>query len=84
LSSSNQENYHEFSEETSMRKIVEENEDLKRQIIFLQQQVQEKEHRTRVLEKLLVADTKIFDSSGKCRKSVNSATQVCVHLSDII
>ena len=75
--------YDDSSKENSIRKIVEENEDLKRQIIFLQQQVQEKEHRTRVLEKILMADTKMFRNSVKCRKSVNSATQVYLNLSDI-
>ena len=71
-----QENYQVSYKESSMRKIVEENEDLKQQIIFLQKQVQEKEHRTRVMEKLLVANTKMCSSTPKSRKSFNSATQV--------
>ena len=75
-----QENYHDSSKENSIRKIVEENEELKRQLILLKQQIQEKEHQTRVLEKLLVADTKISSRTQKDRKSVNSATQVYMYI----
>ena len=64
--------------DTAIRKTIEENEDLKRQIIFLQQQLEEKDRRTKVLENILLAEGKIFSSSANVGKSdaVNTASQV--------
>ena len=74
----NQPNFHGPSIENGMSKTVEENEDLKRQIIFLQQQLKEKDHRAKVLEKLMTGKKTMLSSSAEWRKNVlvNSATQV--------
>ena len=73
------ENYCEsVTDMDAIRKTVEENEDLKRQIILLQQQLEEKDRRTKVLENILVAEGKLFSSSADGGKYdvVNTATQV--------
>ena len=58
--------------DTAIRKTVEDNEDLNRKIILLQQQLEDKERRIKVLEgKFLSNSTK-----GKESELVNSATQV--------
>jgi len=76
----NQENYSDSVKDitdTAMRKTVEENEDLKRKIVLLQQQLEEKERRTRVLEKLLVGEGKLSNNSDRGEKAdlANTATQ---------
>jgi len=69
--------FQESSQRNGMSKTVEENEDLKRQIIFLQQQLQEKDHRAKVLEKLVTGKKTLLNSSTEWRQNVlvNSATQ---------
>merc|ERR1719206_1366202 len=68
---------HEALKESEMDKTVEENEDLRRQIVFLEEQVKEKEHSIKLLEELLNKDKKATSCSGHSRKyfPVNSSTQ---------
>ena len=76
----NQENYSDSVRDitdAAIRKTVEENEDLKRQIILLQQQLLEKDRRMKVLENLLLGEGKVVCHTAKDGKSVlNTATQV--------
>lgn len=62
----------------AIRQTVEENEDLKRQNILLEQQLEEKERRIKALERLLLTEEKSQFSLTNGRKSfsVNTATQV--------
>ena len=61
----------------AVRQTVEENEDLKRQNILLEQQLEEKERRIRVLERLLLSEGKSYRSISDGKTfSVNTATQV--------
>ena len=55
--------------------VVEENEDLKRQIILLEQKLNAAERQIKSLEKLLVGDEKQI-STARNAKHVNTATQV--------
>ena len=68
----------EALKESEMDKTVEENEDLRRQIVFLEEQVKEKEHSIKLLEELLNKDKKATSCSRYSRKffPVNSSTQV--------
>ena len=61
----------------AVRQTIEENQDLKRQNILLEQQLEEKERRIKVLERLLLSEGKSYRSvlEGK-RSAVNTATQV--------
>merc|ERR1719282_1724455 len=61
----------------AIRQTVEENEDLKRQNILLEQQLEEKERRIKALERLLLTEEKSQFSWTNGRKSfsVNTATQ---------
>jgi len=63
--------------DSAVRKTVEENQDLRRQVVFLQQTVDERDRRIRALESLLVSDransTSVSNSSSNA--SVNTATQ---------
>lgn len=61
----------------AIRQTLEENEDLKRQNILLEQQLGEKERRIKALEKILLTDEKSF-GFNKDRKFmvVNTASQV--------
>ena len=61
-----------------MRKTVQENEDLKRKVILLQQQLLEKDRRSKVLENLLLGEGKVFGNLVREENSVfvNTATQV--------
>ena len=65
-------------DDNAIIKTIEDNEDLKRKVILLQQQLEEKERRIRMLKSLLVEKGKIYKSSTKHQKCklVNSATQV--------
>ena len=69
---------HETLKESEIDKSVEENEDLRRQIIFLEEQVKEKEHCIKILEESLNKDVKSTSCSRDSRKYfvVNSTTQV--------
>ena len=61
----------------AVRQTVEENEDLKRQNILLEQQLEEKERRIKVLERLLLSEGKTYRSISDGKKfPVNTATQV--------
>jgi len=68
---------HEALKESEMDKTVEENEDLRRQIVFLEEQVKEKGHSIKLLEELLNKDKKATSCSRHSRKyfPVNSSTQ---------
>merc|ERR1719361_653947 len=63
--------------DSAVRKTVEENQDLRRQVVFLQQTVDERDRRICALESLLVSDransTSVSNSSSNA--SVNTATQ---------
>ena len=61
----------------AVRQTIEENQDLKRQNILLEQQLDEKERRIKVLERLLLSEGKSFRNilDGE-RSSVNTASQV--------
>ena len=61
----------------AVRQTIEENQDLKRQNILLEQQLDEKERRIKVLERLLLSEGKSFRNilDGE-RTPVNTATQV--------
>ena len=69
---------HEALKESEMDKTVEENEDLRRQIVFLEEQVKDKEHSIKLLEELLNKDKKATRCSRHSRNyfPVNSSTQV--------
>jgi len=60
----------------AVRQTIEENQDLKRQNILLEQQLDEKERRIKVLERLLLSEGKSFRNilDGE-RSSVNTASQ---------
>ena len=60
--------------DTAVRKTVEENQDLRRQVVFLQQTVEERDRRIRALESLLVGDR--ANSTSGSQGSMNTATQV--------
>ena len=62
----------------AVRQTIEENQDLKRQNILLEQQLDEKERRIKVLERLLLSEGKSFRNilDGGERSSVNTASQV--------
>ena len=61
----------------AIRQTVEENEDLKRQNILLEQQLEEKERRIKALEKILVTENRSYSlSNGNKSLLVNSASQV--------
>ena len=61
----------------AIRQTVEENEDLKRQNILLEQQLEEKERRIKALEKILVTENRSCSlSNGNKSLLVNSASQV--------
>ena len=62
--------------DTAIRKTVEENEDLKRQIVLLQQKMDVKERHIQALENLLVNDRKPIFRSIKDSQHENRATQV--------
>merc|ERR1719317_1708635 len=68
---------HEALKESEMDKTVEENEDLRRQIVFLEEQVKDKEHSIKLLEELLNKDNKATGCSRPSKKyfPVNSSTQ---------
>ena len=59
-------------------KTVEENRDLKRQIVLLEEKVQEKEHNIKILTELVDEDRIMSSCPEETRKSglVNSTTQV--------
>jgi len=60
----------------AIRKTLEENEDLKRQNILLEQQLGEKERRIKALERLLLIDEKSFNITQRSGLNlVNTATQ---------
>lgn len=61
--------------DTAIRKTVEENEDLKRQIVLLQQKMDVKERHIQALENLLVNDRKPIFRSIKDSQHENRATQ---------
>ena len=75
----NGENNNDVREITNkaVRQTIEENQDLKRQNILLEQQLDEKERRIKVLERLLLSEGKSFRNilDGE-RSSVNTASQV--------
>ena len=61
----------------AIRQTVEENEDLKRQNVLLEQQLEEKERRIKALEKILVTENRSCSlSNGNKSLLVNSASQV--------
>ena len=62
----------------AIRQTLEENEDLKRQNILLEQQVEEKERRIKALERVLLTEEKSYNFGIKGRKSllINTASQV--------
>ena len=66
----------------AVRQTIEENQDLKRQNILLEQQLEERERRIRVLERLLLSEGKTSRNilDGK-KTSINTATQVRLELS---
>merc|ERR1719266_2465283 len=59
--------------DSAVRKTVEENQDLRRQVVFLQQTVEERDRRIRALESLLVGDR--ANSTSSSQASINTATQ---------
>merc|ERR1719278_1623001 len=63
--------------DSAVRKTVEENQDLRRQVVFLQQTVEERDRRIRALESLLVSDraNSTSGSSSNSNASMNTATQ---------
>merc|ERR1719220_1440946 len=63
--------------DSAVRKTVEENQDLRRQVVFLQQTVDERDRRIRALESLLVSDraNSTSVSSSNSNASMNTATQ---------
>jgi thiamine biosynthesis protein ThiC len=64
--------------DSAVRKTVEENQDLRRQVVFLQQTVEERDRRIRALENLLVSDRANSTSgvsSSNSNASMNTATQ---------
>jgi len=64
--------------DSAVRKTVEENQDLRRQVVFLQQTVDERDRRIRALESLLVSDranSTSVSSSNSNNASMNTATQ---------
>jgi len=63
--------------DSAVRKTVEENQDLRRQVVFLQQTVDERDRRIRALESLLVSDraNSTSVSSSNSTASMNTATQ---------
>ena len=62
----------------AIRQTLEENEDLKRQNILLEQQLEEKERRIKALERVLLTEEKSYNFGIKGRKSllINTASQV--------
>ena len=65
--------------DTAVRKTVQENEDLKRQIVFLQQKMDVKERHIQALEKLLLEDRKPISHTSQQQNSkyiVNTTSQV--------
>ena len=75
----NGENNNDVREITNkaVRQTIEENQDLKRQNILLEQQLDEKERRIKVLERLLLSEGKSFRNIlDRERSSVNTASQV--------
>ena len=63
-------------EDAILRETVEENEDLKRQIVLFQQQLVEKERRIEMLKFLLLRKSNYASTGGEVNEHVNSATQV--------
>merc|ERR1719278_545575 len=63
--------------DSAVRKTVEENQDLRRQVVFLQQTVDERDRRIRALESLLVSDRANSTSvtSSNSTPIMNTATQ---------
>ena len=66
----------------AIRKTIEENEDLKRQNILLNQQLEEKDRKIKALERLLLnEDNNNYKNSIHDRKSlINTATQVTMFI----
>ena len=60
------------------RKTVEENQDLQRQLVFLQQQLKEKDRRIKCLEDQVATGSKKY-SAGTSGTRQNSASQVLLH-----
>ena len=62
----------------AVRQTVEENEDLKRQNILLEQKLEEKERKIKALERILVTEDKSYSTIAVNKKTsyVNSASQV--------
>ena len=61
----------------AIRQTIEENEDLKRQNILLEQKLEEKERKIKALERILVTEEKSYGMlSNKKTSYINSASQV--------
>ena len=62
----------------AIRQTIEENEDLKRQNILLEQKLEEKERKIKALERVLVTEEKSYGMLSNLKKTsyVNSASQV--------
>ena len=61
----------------AIRQTIEENEDLKRQNILLEQKLEEKERKIKALERILVTEDKSYGMlSNKKTSYINSASQV--------
>ena len=62
----------------AVRQTIEENEDLKRQNILLEQKLEEKERKIKALERILVSEEKSYGVTSNLKKTsyVNSASQV--------
>ena len=62
----------------AIRQTIEENQDLKRQNILLEQKLEEKERKIKALERILVSEEKSYGLTSNLRKTsyVNSASQV--------
>lgn len=62
----------------AIRQTIEENQDLKRQNILLEQKLEEKERKIKALERVLVSEEKSYGLISHLKKTsyVNSASQV--------
>ena len=62
----------------AIRQTIEENQDLKRQNILLEQKLEEKERKIKALERVLVSEEKSYGLTSHLKKTsyVNSASQV--------
>ena len=62
----------------AIRQTIEENQDLKRQNILLEQKLEEKERKIKALERILVSEEKSYGLTSHLKKTsyVNSASQV--------